>query len=419
MFLNSLRLILLVINLAEPIFLSLTVLFMALNMRLRPGSQLAPRYVTDGILQSVRPYVWKGRASVYIDFVGRFRPSGRRTARSVDANPICLGMVTVHPMANLCVAVIAPEGYAKDLGKKGTASDITLYDAKRGEDTVTLIEPTKYPERLASLFYACSMADVALVVVDELNATFGECVLMLHCAGVKRGFFILRNYLTPDRIAPFVKGTLLENYGFAKEEFNELRENLLDLAHNRGQAALEARRDAGAVPIDHHFNVKGVGTVVLGYVAYGTIKRHTNLKVLPSKKEALIRSIQKHDVDYEEATAGDRVGLALKNVDAEELDRGFVLTNDTDIKLESTVAVKADLVKYWPAPLKEDMVLHVGHWMQFLPARLSSVDNGSDWHHPSLTLSLEKELVHPPGANLVLSYLEGGKLRVVGTAKLP
>ena len=64
-------------------------------------------------------------------------------------------------------------------------------------------------------------------------------------------------------------------------------------------------------------------------------------------------------------------------------------------------------------------MLHVGHWMQFLPARLSSVDNGSDWHHPSLTLSLEKELVHPSGANLVLSYLEGGKLRVVGTAKLP
>jgi selenocysteine-specific translation elongation factor len=322
-------------------------------------------------------------------------------------------------MANLCVVVVAPEGYAKDLGKKGTSTDITLYDAKRGEDTITLIEPTNYPERLASLFYACSMADVALVVVEGLNAAFGESMLMLDCIGIKKGFIILKNYLTPDKLAPFVKGTVAESYEYVKEDFVELRENLLDLAHARTKDALEARRDVGTVSVDHHFNVKGVGTVVLGYVAYGTIKRHTNLRVLPTKKEALIRSIQKHDVDYEEATIGDRVGLALKNVDAEELDRGYVFTNDPAIRIESTIAVKADLVKYWPAALKEDMVLHVGHWMQFTPARVASVDNGVDWHHPSLTLALEKELVHEPAARIVLCYLAGGKLRVAGTALLP
>jgi hypothetical protein len=34
---------------------------------------------------------------------------------------------------------------------------------------------------------------------------------------------------------------------------------------------------------------------------------------------------------------------------------------------------------------------------------------------PIVTLSLEKALVYPAGARVVLHYLEGGKLRVVGS----
>jgi hypothetical protein len=34
---------------------------------------------------------------------------------------------------------------------------------------------------------------------------------------------------------------------------------------------------------------------------------------------------------------------------------------------------------------------------------------------PTITLTMEKALVYPPGAQVVLHYLEGGKLRVVGS----
>jgi len=39
-------------------------------------------------------------------------------------------------MSNLTVAVLAPPDYSKDLGKKGTASDITFYNLKKGDATV-------------------------------------------------------------------------------------------------------------------------------------------------------------------------------------------------------------------------------------------------------------------------------------------
>ena len=320
-------------------------------------------------------------------------------------------------MPNLSVVVIAPIDYSKDLGKKGTSSDITLYDAKRGESTVSFIEATKYPERLAPLFFACSMAESALLVVDEVNAQFGECVLMLDAVGIKEGRIILRNYISPDRIAPLVKGTVVEGYKYIEEELAALREQYLNEAEGRVVAAEKA--EVGSVPIDHHFNVKGVGTVALGYVVQGKILRHATLKALPGKKEVIVRSIQKHDDDFDIAYEGDRVGLALKNIDSDELDRGSVLTNDPSIKEDTSFEVKVKLVKFWPSPLKEGMVMHIGHWMQFVPARITSVASSDNWREPQVMFELEKELVHLSGSNAVLCYLEGGKLRIAGTVKLP
>jgi selenocysteine-specific translation elongation factor len=318
-------------------------------------------------------------------------------------------------MANLNVAVIGPNDFAKDLGKKGTASDITLYDLKQGTDTVTFIEPTKYPDRLAPLFYAVSMADRALVVVEAVNAQLGECIVMLQCAGVSSGYIVLRNYLTPEQLAPLIKGTVLESYQYVEEDKTILREMLLDEARGRPSSSDQGR---GAVPIDHFFNVKGVGTVVLGYVARGRIEKHDELKVLPTERTALVRSIQKHDDDFEDAVHGDRVGLALKSIDVEQLDRGYVLSADPGMKCDGTVTAAAELVNYWKTPLKEGMVLHLGHWMQFIGARVEAVKDSGDFRRPTLTLALDKPVVHPPGSRAVLMYLEGGKLRVAGSLVL-
>ncbi len=319
-------------------------------------------------------------------------------------------------MSNLTVAVLAPPDYARDLGKKGTASDITFYNLKKGDATVTFIEPTRYPEKLSSLFYAVSISDRVILVVNEINATFGECVLMLQSAGKSSGYLILKNYLSPDQIAPLIKGTVLEHYEVLEEDMVGLREKMLELAVR--QTAHQKSHETpgnGVVPIDAHFNVKGVGVVVLGSVARGMIRKHDTLKVLPTGKTAQIRSIQKHDDDADTAVTGDRVGLALKNIESEDLDRGFVLTSDPQIRFATTISGKAHLVKYWPAPLKEGMVLYAGHWMQFLPTRLERAEVVGDWRMPVLTLTMEKALIYPPGARIVLHYLEGGKLRIVGS----
>jgi selenocysteine-specific translation elongation factor len=319
-------------------------------------------------------------------------------------------------MANLNVAILGSLDYGKELAKKGTASDLTFYNLKKGENTVTFIEPTRFPERLAPLFYAVSMSQKALLIVEQINPAFGEAVVMLDSIGLKEGIVVLKNYISRDQISPLIKGTVVDGYDFLEDDKNILRERFLEDA-----AKVVSPQDAavGTLPVDHFFNVRGIGTVVLGSLAEGSIKKHDVLMVLPGEKTAQVRSIQKHDEDSDSAGVGERTGIALKGIEVEDLDRGTILTNDKSIKQVSSLQTKATLVKFWPTPLKEGMVLHVGHWMQNVPARVEAALAEGDWHKVDLKLKLDKMLVYRPGAKAVLTYPEAGKLRVVGTVELP
>ncbi|MEJ2241050.1 MAG: EF-Tu/IF-2/RF-3 family GTPase [Candidatus Bathyarchaeota archaeon] len=323
-------------------------------------------------------------------------------------------------MNNLTIAVLGKNGYSNSLAKKGTSSDITLYNFKKGETTLTFIEPTRYPDRLAPLFYACSMSKMAIIVVEELNQNLGESLVMLQTCGITEGFFILQNYISPDKIKSLIKDTILENYQIIPDDPIKLRELVLNELPKFTQIlTTDLDQSYGTVPVDHAFNVKGIGTVILGVVTKGIIKVHSLLKVLPGIKTTQIRSIQKHDDNFDYSSQGDRVGLALKNIKVEDIDRGTVLTNDPIVKNSNQIKAEASIIKYWNTPLKEGMILHLGHWMQFLNSKIESIADDGNWRKPTLTLSLEKEIIYNPGDKAVLTYLDSGKLRIIGTIELP
>lgn len=334
-------------------------------------------------------------------------------ATECNRNTYNSGLDFIQLMPNLNVAVLGKAEFSKDLGKRGTASDITFYNLKRGGTTVTFVEPTRYPERLAPLFYVLSMARSAILIVEKIDQLFGEAVLALDCMGIRDGYIVLKNYITEEEIAPLVRSTAVERYTVIDDNPIEIRESLLEDA----DAVVHEEDVSGTLPVDHFFNVRGVGTVVLGNVAEGTIRKHDLLRVLPGDKNAQIRSIQKHDEDFESASAGERAGLALKGIEVSELDRGTVLTTNDAVKTSTSLRSRAEIVRYWQSPLRKGMVLHLGHWMQYLPARIES--SSGDPRSPDLNLSLDRPLVHLPGDRALMTYPEGGKLRIVGTISLP
>ena len=319
-------------------------------------------------------------------------------------------------MGNLNVVVAGSNSFASDVGKKGTVTDMTFFEIKKGNDSVTLIEPTKYPEKLSSLFYAVSMAEYAILVVEKIDNFLGETIVMIDSLGIDKGWIVLRNYIQPEQLKPLLAGTSLEGYQLLEDDAIATREMLIELACNTKKTAGDGT--CGSCPIDSHFNVKGVGTVVLGSVIDGYFKVHDKMQILPIKREVILKSIQKHDVDAQDGIRGDHVGLALRGIESDELDRGYVATTDPSVKMTNKVDTKATLVKFWPAPIKEGMVMHIGHWMQMVPCRVISAKDDGDFRAPTLELEMETNMIHKPGDKAIMMYLEGGKLRVVGSITL-
>jgi selenocysteine-specific translation elongation factor len=320
-------------------------------------------------------------------------------------------------MGNLNVVVAGSKNYAADVGKKGTVTDMTFYELKKGTDSLTLIEPSKYPEKLSSLFYSVAMSEYAILVVEQIDSFLGETIVMIDSLGIDKGWIVLRNYIQPEQLKPLIAGTSLENYEPLEDDPIKTREMLLALATSTVKTAGDGT--CGSCPVDSHFNVKGVGTVVLGSVIDGYFRKHDKMKVLPINREVVLKSIQKHDIDADDGIKGDHVGLALRGIESDELDRGYVVTTDPSIKLTRKISGKANVIKFWRNPVKEGMVLHVGHWMQMVPCRVTSATDDGDFHSPNLELEMDSDIIHKPGDKAILMYLEGGKLRVVGSIVLP
>jgi len=205
-------------------------------------------------------------------------------------------------MGNLNAIVLGANGFAGEIGKKGTVSDMTFFNLKKGDDSVTLIEPTKYPDKMSSLFYAAAMSEFAIFVIEKIDNTLGETILMADCLGIDKGRIILRKYIQEEQLRPLIAGTVLESYTIAEDDPIKMREELLSLA---SEVSGTSDEPCGSVPVDSHFNVRGVGTVVLGSVIHGKIKKHDKLRVLPLADTVVLKSIQKHDIDSDDCIKGD------------------------------------------------------------------------------------------------------------------
>jgi selenocysteine-specific translation elongation factor len=216
------------------------------------------------------------------------------------------------------VALLGAPELGKEFGRKGTTSDVTLYNLVREGQVLTTVEPTQFPEKFPPLLYSIALADRVILVVGGLDRAFAESVATLDLFDTPVGIY-LGGGVGDAEVRRVLKGSRFESAPLVPLDVPHLREELL--AWNAPAVA----EGPVSVRLDHAFPVKGVGTVALGFVHRGTLHAHERLRLWPTEKEVEVRSIQSQDVDIREAGPGTRVGVALKGVDADEISRGQIL----------------------------------------------------------------------------------------------
>ncbi len=296
----------------------------------------------------------------------------------------------------------------KNLGKKGTSSDITLYNYKKGDDSIFLIEPTKYPERINPLIYTVNLMDYPVVFIDEINSELGETLLLLNMLNIKDGIFVVGDYVDIEQLKSIVGNTSMKNFKIMENDPIQIREYLINLP---SEICGELDDSYTKIPIDHFFTVRSVGTVILGRVLKGNVKVHQNLRVYPTENKCMVKSIQVNDKNYDTAPQYSRVGLALKGVKSEDLERGMILSDSDSLTVCDTLKLNMDWNPYLQKKVKVGEGYQVVVGLQSVSCKVEEVDGDS------ITLKLIKDIVYDNDDRAIL--IDGSaKIRILGVSYL-
>ena len=260
--------------------------------------------------------------------------------------------------------ILGKQDLASEFGKKGTESDLTLYDRKESDIIKTWVIPNGFPEKIQPLFQAINLAEYVIFHVDKLDKFTGEQIIALDSLKKEKGILSHTFDVDESKLNMMIKGTVVENYTRVEQDKIKEEMNALEPITNDNPAELL---------IDHCFDVKGVGTVILGKVTNGKIKQYDNLKLYPHNIDVLIKSIQMHDDPVSESVCPARVGLAVKGAKPDEVGRGDVISVEDAVEIKTEIELDFEKSPFYKSEIAENQGCLVNIGLQTKAAKFSSI----------------------------------------------
>ena len=273
-----------------------------------------------------------------------------------------------------------------------------LHQSISSEKIYTFVTPNGFPEKIQPLFQAIALAEYVIFHVTALDKFIGEQILALDALGKKDGVLSHSYDVDESRLDLMIKGTVIE--GYKKIEKDKIREDLANFA-------VIKKDGKTSIVIDHTFDVKGVGTVALGKVLSGKVTQYDKILHHPSKTEAMIKSIQMHDDDVKDSVCPARVGLSLKNIKDDEITRGDILSNDSEINVATEITINFKQNQFFKETISENQMCLVNIGLQIKAAKFASIS--------PVKLIFEKPVVIMPDDVCVLLKPESNSVRIIGS----
>ena len=304
-------------------------------------------------------------------------------------------------ISSINFVVLGKQDLASEFGKKGTESDLTLYDRKESDIIKTWVIPNGFPEKIQPLFQAINLAEYVIFHVDKLDKFTGEQIIALDSLKKEKGILSHTFDVDEAKLDLMIKGTVVEKY--TKVDQDKIKEEMDKLEPISADGPSE-------LLIDHCFDVKGVGTVILGKVTDGTIKQYDNLKLYPAGIDVLIKSIQMHDDPVTESICPARVGLAVKGAKPDEVGRGDVIAADGVVDIKTELELNFTKSPFYKSEIAENQGCLVNIGLQIKAAKFTSIS--------PLKLSFEKPVICKKGDIVVILKPESTTIRILGSGSI-
>jgi len=137
---------------------------------------------------------------------------------------------------------------------------------------------------------------------------------------------LLKKYEFPGDEVPVIKGSALK----AIEGDPEAEQAIMDLVKALDEYVPDPVRETDKpflLPIEDVFSIKGRGTVVTGRIERGIVKVNDEIEIVGIKptKKTVVTGVEMFRKLLDEGRAGDNVGVLLRGIEREDVERGQVL----------------------------------------------------------------------------------------------
>ena len=251
----------------------------------------------------------------------------------------------------------------KEERERGLTIDLCFRKFKTKKYYFTLIDAPGHRDFVKNMITGSSQADAAVLVISSKK---GEFEAGISAEGQTREHAFLARTLGVSQIIVLINK--MDTCDWSQERYTEIKEEISDLLKQvgynikdvpfipgsgwtgdnlnvksdnlkwyDGTTLIEALNNIKLppkptdkplrMPIQDVYSIKGIGTVPVGRVETGVIKKGDKIAILPIGISTEVRSIEMHHEEISEAVPGDNIGLSIRGISHKDLKRGMVISN--------------------------------------------------------------------------------------------
>ncbi|GAB7106261.1 elongation factor Tu [Streptomyces phaeofaciens JCM 4814] len=234
---------------------------------------------------------------------------------------------------------------------------------------------------------------------------------------------LLTEYEFPGDEVPVVRVSALR----ALEGDPRWAQSVLDLLEAVDEAVPEPERDVDRpflMPIEDVFTITGRGTVVTGRIERGTLRVNSEVEIIgihPQKTKTTVTGVEMFRKLLDEGRAGENVGLLLRGIKREEVERGQVVIKPGSVTPHTRFEARAYVLS------KDEGGRHTPFFQNYRPqfyfrttdvTGVVTLPEGTEMVMPGDNTTMLVELIQPIAMEEGLKFAirEGG--RTVGAGQV-